>query len=29
MVRAGQGLLFAWTVPGDPSSVQTAYAPLR
>lgn len=29
MVRAGDGLLFAWTESGDPTRVRTAYATLR
>ena len=29
MVRAGDGLLFAWTDAGDPVQVRTAYATLR
>jgi len=29
MVRAGDGLLFAWTDPGDPSTIRTAFARLR
>jgi len=29
MVRAGDGLLFAWTDTGDPTRVRTAYAHLR
>lgn len=29
MVRAGDGLLFAWTDTGDPARVRTAYAGLR
>jgi len=28
MVRAGSGLVFAWTETGDPSRVHTAFAPL-
>ena len=29
MVRAGDGLLFAWTGSGDPPRLRTVYAPLR
>jgi hypothetical protein len=29
MVRAGDGLLFAWTGPGDPPRLHAAFAPLR
>jgi hypothetical protein len=29
MVRAGDGLLFAWTDTGDTTRVRTAYASLR
>ena len=29
MIRAGDGLLFAWTESGDPPQVRTAFAPLR
>jgi len=29
MVRAGDGLLFAWTDAGDPTQVRTAHATLR
>ncbi len=29
MVRVADGLLFAWTAPGDPAQVRTAFARLR
>jgi hypothetical protein len=29
MVRAGGGLLFAWTDAAEPAQVRTAYATLR